>query len=41
MAEKEGYDYFMIKEINRQATAVRNTLTEKGYYSGKLLMDLN
>lgn len=29
MAEKEGYDYFMIKEINEQATAVKNTLTEK------------
>lgn len=29
MAEKEGYDYFMIKEINEQATAVRNTLTER------------
>jgi glucosamine--fructose-6-phosphate aminotransferase (isomerizing) len=29
MAEKEGYDYFMIKEINEQATAVRNTLTQK------------
>lgn len=29
MAEKEGYDHFMIKEINEQATAVKNTLTEK------------
>lgn len=29
MAQKEGYDYFMIKEINEQAAAVRNTLTEK------------
>ena len=29
MAEKEGYDNFMIKEINEQATAVRNTLTQK------------
>ena len=29
MAQKEGYDYFMIKEINEQATAVKNTLTEK------------
>ncbi|MBQ6098529.1 MAG: glutamine--fructose-6-phosphate transaminase (isomerizing) [Methanobrevibacter sp.] len=28
MAEKEGYDHFMIKEINEQATAVRNTLTQ-------------
>ncbi len=27
MAQKEGYDYFMIKEINEQSTAVRNTLT--------------
>ena len=29
MAEKEGYDHFMIKEINEQATAVRNTLTQQ------------
>ncbi|WP_407392919.1 glutamine--fructose-6-phosphate transaminase (isomerizing) [Methanobrevibacter sp.] len=29
MAEKEGYDHFMIKEINEQAIAVRNTLTQK------------
>lgn len=29
MAEKEGYDYFMIKEINEQDTAVKNTLIEK------------
>ena len=29
MAEKEGYDHFMTKEINEQATAVRNTLTQK------------
>ena len=29
MAEKEGYDHFMIKEINEQASAVRNTLTQK------------
>lgn len=29
MAEKEGYDYFMIKEINEQSKAVKNTLTEK------------
>ena len=29
MAEMEGYDYFMIKVINEQATAVRNTLTER------------
>ena len=29
MAEKEGYEHFMIKEINEQATAVRNTLTQK------------
>ena len=29
MAEKEGYDHFMIKEINEQATAVRNTLSQK------------
>ena len=31
MAEKEGYDHFMIKEINEQATAVRNTLTQKDH----------
>ncbi len=29
MAEKEGYDHFMIKEINEQATAVTNTLTQR------------
>ena len=29
MAEKEGYDHFMIKEINEQATAVKNTLSQK------------
>ena len=29
MAEKEGYDHFMIKEINEQATSVKNTLTQK------------
>ena len=29
MAEKEGYDHFMIKEINEQSTAVRNTLTQR------------
>ncbi len=29
MAEKEGYEHFMIKEINEQATAVTNTLTQK------------
>ena len=29
MAEKEGYEHFMIKEINEQAIAVRNTLTQK------------
>ena len=29
MAEKEGYDHFMIKEINEQASAVKNTLTQK------------
>ena len=28
MSEKEGYDHFMIKEINEQSTAVKNTLTE-------------
>ena len=29
MAEKEGYDHFMIKEINEQDVAIRNTLAEK------------
>ena len=29
MAQKEGYDYFMIKEINEQAMAVKQTLTQK------------
>lgn len=31
MAEKEGYGHFMIKEIHEQATAVKNTLTQKDY----------
>ncbi len=29
MAEKEGYDHFMIKEINEQDVAIRNTLGER------------
>ncbi|MDL2246553.1 glutamine--fructose-6-phosphate transaminase (isomerizing) [Methanobrevibacter sp. OttesenSCG-928-K11] len=29
MAEKEGYDFFMLKEINEQSTAIKKTLTEK------------
>lgn len=29
MAEKGGYDHFMIKEINEQDTAIQNTLTQK------------
>lgn len=29
MAEKEGYNHFMIKEINEQSTAVKNTLTQR------------
>lgn len=29
MAEKEGYEHFMIKEINEQASAVRDTLTQR------------
>ena len=29
MAEKEGYEHFMIKEINEQAVAVQNTLTQR------------
>ena len=29
MAEKEGYEHFMIKEINEQAAAVRDTLTQR------------
>ena len=29
MAEKEGYDHFMIKEINEQDVAIKNTLAEK------------
>ena len=28
MAEKEGYDHFMIKEINEQDVAIRNTLAK-------------
>ncbi len=27
--EKEGYDHFMIKEINEQDVAIKNTLAEK------------
>ena len=29
MAEKEGYEYFMLKEIYEQDIAIKNTLTEK------------
>lgn len=29
MAEKQGYDHFMIKEIHEQPEAVKNTLTEE------------
>ncbi len=29
MAKKDGYDYFMIKEIHEQSLAVKNTLTQK------------
>ena len=29
MAEKGGYDHFMIKEINEQDSAIQNTLTQK------------
>lgn len=29
MAQKEGYNHFMIKEINEQSMAVKNTLTQK------------
>ena len=29
MAEKEGYAHFMLKEINEQSSAVRNTLSQK------------
>ena len=29
MAEKEGYDHFMIKEINEQDVAIKNTLAEE------------
>ena len=29
MAEKGGYDHFMIKEINEQDVAIQNTLTQK------------
>lgn len=30
MAQKEGYDHFMIKEIIEQSSAVKNTLGQKG-----------
>lgn len=39
MAEKEGYDHFMIKEINEQAIAVKNTLTQKDNIR-KIICDL-
>ena len=39
MAEKEGYNHFMIKEINEQATAVKNTLTQKDNIQ-KIMCDL-
>ncbi len=29
MAEKGGYDHFMIKEINEQDTAIQNTITQR------------
>ena len=29
MAQKEGYDYFMLKEIHEQDSAIRDTLSEK------------
>ncbi len=29
MAQKEGYDYFMLKEIHEQEQAIRDTLSEK------------
>ena len=40
MAEKEGYDHFMIKEINEQATSVKNTLTQKDNIQ-KIIDDLD
>lgn len=40
MAQKEGYDYFMIKEINEQGTAIKNTLTEKENIE-KIINDLD
>ena len=40
MAEKESYDHFMIKEINEQATSVKNTLTQKDNIQ-KIIDDLD
>ena len=40
MAEKEGYDHFMIKEINEQATSVKNTLTQRDNIQ-KIIDDLD
>ena len=40
MAQKEGYDFFMIKEINEQADAVKNTLFEKENIE-KIIEDLD
>ncbi len=39
MAEKEGYNHFMIKEINEQATVVKNTLMQKENIK-KIIKDL-
>jgi glucosamine--fructose-6-phosphate aminotransferase (isomerizing) len=38
-AEKSGYDYFMLKEIHEQPSAVRDTLRGRSLSTGKVLLD--
>ncbi len=40
MAEKDGYDHFMLKEIHEQPRAVQDTLNEWNECSEKLIEDL-
>ncbi len=39
MAEKEGYDHFMLKEIYEQPRAIRDTLLGRTTAEGKLMLD--
>jgi glucosamine--fructose-6-phosphate aminotransferase (isomerizing) len=38
-AEKSGYEYFMLKEIHEQPSAVRDTLRGRSLSSGRVLLD--